>query len=167
MAHGATGLEASRIGADLEKRYPNYTSAQFNYLPVLRALEALNNNDPVKALEMTQASGPYELGVPGTAYYSGAFFGALYPIYVRGLAFSRMGRHREAAAEFQKIVDRPGTTQNDPIAPMARLQLARALSASGDRAGSAAVYSDLFTLWDNADPDLPVVQEARAEFRKL
>ena len=95
---------------------------------------SLNRGDPAKALEMTQAAAPYELGVPGTAYYSGAFFGALYPVYVRGLAFSRMGRHREAAAEFQKILDHPGLTLNDPIGPMARLQLARAWSASGDRA---------------------------------
>ena len=92
-----------------------------------------------KALEMTQAAAPYELAVPGTAF-TGAFFGALYPVYVRGLAYSRMGRHREAAAEFQKILDHPGMMLNDPIGPMARLQLARALSASGDRAKSAAAY---------------------------
>ena len=158
--------QAHKIEADLEKRYPDYTSVQFSYLPVLRALEALNRGDPVKALEMTQAAAPYELAVPGTAYYSGAFFGALYPVYVRGLAFSRMGRHREAAAEFQKILDHPGMTLNDPIGPMARLQLARALSASGDRAKSAAVYKDLLMLWKDADPDIPVVQEAKAESAK-
>ena len=158
--------QAHEIEAELEKRYPDYTSVQFSYLPVLRALEALNRDDPVKALEMTQAAAPYELAVPGTAYYSSAFFGALYPVYVRGLAFSRMGRHREAAAEFQKILDHPGITLNDPIGPMARLQLARALSASGDRAKSAAVYKDLLMLWKDADPDIPVVQEAKAESAK-
>ena len=112
---------------------------------------------------MTQVATPYELAVPGTAFYTGAFFGALYPVYVRGLAYSRMGRHREAAAEFQKILDHPGITLNDPIGPMARLQLARALSASGDRAKSAAAYKDLLALWKDADPDIPVVQEAKAE----
>ena len=155
--------QAQNVQADLEKRHPEYTSVRFSYLPVLRALEALNHGDPVKALEMTQAAAPYELAVPGTAYYSGAFFGALYPVYVRGLAYSRMGRHREAATEFQKILDRPGTTLNDPIGPMARLQLARALYASGDRAKSAAVYKELIMLWKDADPDIPVVLEARAE----
>jgi tetratricopeptide (TPR) repeat protein len=154
---------AHRIEAELEKRYPDYTSAQFSYLPVLRALEALNRGDPVKALEMTQAAAPYEFAVPGTAYYSSAFFGALYPVYVRGLAFSRLGRHREAATEFQKILDHPGMTLNDPIGPMARLQLARALTASGDRAKSAAAYQLLMTLWKDADPDIPVVREAKAE----
>ena len=67
------------------------TSVQFSYLPALWALEALNQDDPAKALEMTQASAPYDLAVPGTAYFTGAaFFGALYPVYVRGLAYSRL-----------------------------------------------------------------------------
>ena len=82
---------------------------------------------------------------------------------MRGLAYSRMGLHPEAAAEFQKILDHPGIMLNDPIAPMARLQLARALAASGDRAKSAAVYRNLFALWEDADPDIPVIQEAKAE----
>ncbi len=150
---------------DLEK-YTEDTSVQFSYLPALRALEALNQGDSAKALEMTQAAAAYDLAVPGTAFYDGSFFGALYPVYVRGLAYSRMGRHREAAAEFQKILDHPGITLNDPIGPMARLQLARALSASGDRAKSAAVYKDLLILWKDADSDIPLVQEAKAESAK-
>jgi len=158
--------QAHKIEADLEKRYPQDTSVQFSYLPALRALEAVNQGDPAKALEMTQAAAPYDLAVPGTAFFTGAFFGALYPVYVRGLAYSRMGRHREAAAEFQEILDHPGIVLNDPIGPMARLQLARALSASGDRAKSAAAYKDLLTLWKDADPDIPVVQEAKAESAK-
>ena len=155
--------QAHKIEADLAQRYPEDTSVQFSYLPTLRALEALNQGDAAKALEMTQVATPYDFAVPGTAFYAGAFFGAMYPVYVRGLAYSRMGRHREAAAEFQKILDHPGIMLNDPMGPMARLQLARALSASGDRARSAAAYKDLLTLWKDADPDLPVVQEAKAE----
>jgi tetratricopeptide (TPR) repeat protein len=155
--------QAHKIAAELEKRYPEDTSVQFSYLPALRALEALNQGDPAKALEMTQVATPYDLAVPGTAFYSGSFFGAMYPVYVRGLVYGRMGRYREAAAEFQKILDHPGIVLNDPIGPMARLQLARALSASGDRAKSAAAYTDLLTLWKDADPDLPVLQEAKAE----
>ena len=156
--------QAGNTVADLEKQYPEDTSVQFSYLPALRALEALTQGDPAKAVEMTQAAAPYELAVPGTAYFTGAsFFGALYPVYVRGLAYSRMGRHSEAAVEFQKILDHPGITLNDPIGPMARLQLARALSASGDRARSAAVYKDLLTIWRDADLENPVVRQARAE----
>jgi eukaryotic-like serine/threonine-protein kinase len=88
-------------------------------------------------------------------------------VYVRGLAYSRMGRHREVVAEFQKILDHPGIVLNDPIGPMARLQLARALSASGDRAKSAAAYKELLALWKDADPDLPVIQQAKAESARM
>jgi eukaryotic-like serine/threonine-protein kinase len=159
--------QAHKIETDLEKRYPEDTSVQFSYLPTLRALDALNEGDAAKAFEITQVATPYELAVPGTAYYSGAFFGALYPVYVRGHAYSWMGRHREATAEFQKILDHPGIVVNDPIGPMARLQLARALSASGDRAKSAAVFNDLLTLWKDADPDIPMLKQAKAEYAKL
>ena len=122
---------------------------------------------PAKALEMTQAAAPYDLAVPGTAYFTGAsFFGALYPVYVRGLAYSRMGRHREAAAEFQKILDHPGIVLNDPIGPMARLQLARALSASRRSRQIGRRLQGSPRSWKDADPDIPVVQDARAESAK-
>jgi eukaryotic-like serine/threonine-protein kinase len=157
--------QAQTIAAQLEKRYPEDTCVLFSYLPALAALDALNQGDAARALEITQAAVPYDLAVPGTAYLA-AFFGALYPVYVRGLAYSRMGRHREAAAEFQKILDHPGITLNDPIGPMARLQLARELAASGDRTKSAAAYKDLLALWKDADPDIPVVQDGKAESTK-
>jgi hypothetical protein len=161
LLHNST--QAHKLRTGFEQRYTEYTSAQFSYLPVLRALDALDHADPVKALEITDAAAPYEFGVPGIAFYGGAFFGALYPVYVRGLAYSRLSRHRDAVAEFQKILDHPGVTLVDPIGPMARLQLARALYASGDRAQSAAAYKDLLKLWKDADNDIQVVQEARAE----
>jgi len=156
--------QAHEIEVDLDKRYPEDTSVQFSYLPVLRALEALNKADAANALEMTQVAAPYDFAVPGTAFYTGAFFGALYPVYVRGLAYSRMRRHLEAAAEFQKILDHPGLVLNDPIRPMAGLQLGRALTASGDRTRSAAVYEDLLALWKDADPDMPILQQAHTEY---
>jgi eukaryotic-like serine/threonine-protein kinase len=160
--------QAHKIAAELERRYPQDTSVQFSYLPALWALEALNQDEPAKALETTQASAPYDLAVPGTAYFTGAsFFGALYLVYVRGLAYFQLGRSSEAAAEFQKILNHPGIVLNDPIGPMARLQLARALSASGDRAKSAATYKHLLELWKDADPDIPILREAKGEFATL
>jgi tetratricopeptide (TPR) repeat protein len=165
---GDYSAQTQNIAADLESLYPQDTSVQFSYLPVLWALEALNQDDPAKALEITHTSAPYDLAVPGTAYFTGAsFFGALYPVYVRGLAYSRLGRASEAATEFRKILDHPGLVLNDPIGPMARLQLARALSACGDRASAATVYQDLLALWQDADPDTPVVQQAIGECAKL
>jgi tetratricopeptide (TPR) repeat protein len=160
--------QARTIEADLEKRYPEDTSVQFSYLPALRALNALNEGDAAKALEITEANAPYELAVPGTSYFTGAsFFGAFYPVYVRGLAYSRMGRHLDATAAFQKILDHPGITLNDPIGPMARLAQARALSACGDSERAAGVYQDLLALWRNADLDTPLVEQAIAESAKL
>jgi hypothetical protein len=158
---------AHKIEVDLDKRYPEDTSVQFIYLPALRALAALNEGDAANALEMTQVAAPYDFGVPGTAFYTGAFFGVLYHVYVRGLAYSELGRPSEAAAEFQKIVDHPGLVLNDPIGPMARLQLARASSASGDHARSASIYADLLALWKNADPNIPVVTQGTAEYAAL
>jgi serine/threonine protein kinase/tetratricopeptide (TPR) repeat protein len=160
--------QANKIAGELQNRYPEDTSVQFSYLPALWALGALNQDDPAKALEMSQASAPYDLAVPGTAYFTGAsFFGALYPVYVRGLAYSQMGRHTEAAAEFQKILDHTGLVLNDPVGPLARLQLARALSASGDLPKSIAVYKNLLSLWKDADPDIPILKQANAEYAKL
>jgi eukaryotic-like serine/threonine-protein kinase len=160
--------QAQKIAAELENQYPEDTSVQFSYLPVLRSLEALDRDDATKALEMTQAAKPYDLAVPGTAYFAGAsFFGALYPVYGRGLAYSRMGRYAEAVAEFQKILDHPGIVLSDPIGPMARLQLARALSAFREQAKSAAAYEDFLALWKDADLEIPILKEARAEYAKL
>ena len=161
-------VQARQLVAELERRYPEDTSVQFSYLPALRGLEALDRGDPAKAVTMTEAAIPYEYAVPGTAFWAGAsFFGALYPVYVRGLAYSRMGSHREAVAEFQKILDHPGITLNDPMGAMARLQMARAWAAAGDHAKSAAAYKDLLTIWKDADSDIRVVQAARAEAAKL
>ena len=159
--------QAHSVKAELEKLYPQDTSVQFSYLPALRALESLNQGDPAKALEVAQAAASYELGVPGTAFYTGAFFGALYPVYVRGMAYSRMGHPREAAAEFKKFLDHPGLVLNDPIGPMSRLHLARALAASGDRAKSAAAYKDFLTLWKDADPNIPILRQVKAEYAEL
>jgi hypothetical protein len=160
--------QAHQIVAELERRYSEDTSVQFSYLPALRALEALNRGHPAKAVAMTQVATPYEFAVPGSAFWAGAsFFGALYPVYVRGLAYSRMGRHREAAAEFQKILDHPGIMLNDPMGAVARLQLARAFAASGDHAKATAAYKDLLTIWKGADTDIQLVQDARVESAKL
>jgi tetratricopeptide (TPR) repeat protein len=159
--------EAHKIEAVLDERYPQDTSVQFSYLPALRAVAALNQGDPTRGLEMSHAAAPYDLAVPGTAFFTGAFFGALYPVYVRGLAYSRLGRLSEAAIEFQEILDHPGLVLNDPIGLMARLQLARALSDSGDRAKSASIYTDLLTVWKDADPDIPILKQAKAEYARL
>jgi hypothetical protein len=135
------------------------------YLPTLRALFALNAHDPAGAIQALQVGSRYDLHTNGVLYIGR--FGALYPIYVRGLAYLASRQHAEAAAEFQRIVDHHSIVLVDPMDALARLQLARALALSGDTVKAKGAYDDLFALWQNADSDLPVVKQARAEYARL
>jgi predicted Zn-dependent protease len=156
---------AQTLTDDLEKRFPEDTCVKFEYVPELRALLALNRNDPAKAIELLQIAAPYELGAPRSSFH--AFYGVLYPIYVRGEAYLALHQGVEAAAEFQKILDHPGIAASDPVGALARLQIGRAYAMSGDQTKAKAAYQDFFTLWKDADPDIPVLQEAKAEYLKL
>jgi len=137
---------------------------QFSYLAALRALFALNQGQPSKAIEALMRA-RYELGVPGS-WYNGNF-GALYPIYVRGLAYLDARQGAEAVAEFQKMIDYRGALGTDPVSALARLQLGRAYALSGDKAKAKAAYQDFLTLWKDADPDIPILKQAQAEYAKL
>ena len=96
-----------------------------------------------------------------------AYFGMLYPIYVRGEAYRAANQPAEATAEFQRILDHRSIVIVDPMDAMARLQLARTLAVSGDTVKAKSAYDDLLTLWKDADPKIPVVEEARAEYARL
>ncbi len=150
---------------DLEKRFPEDTFVKFSYVPVLRALLALNHGEPSKAIELLQIAAAYELGTPGSTQYG--FFGALYPVYVRGEAYLVAHQWAEAAREFQNILDHRGIVFNDPIGALARWRLGRAFAFSGDTAKAKAAYQDFLTLWKDADQDIPILQQAKAEYAKL
>ena len=122
-----SGLET--LADDLERRFPEDTSVRFSYLPALRALLALNHGEPAKAIELLQIAVPYELGVPRSSFHG--FFGALYPVYVRGEAYLAAHQGAEAAAEFQKILDHRGIVVSDPIGALAHLQLGQSLRFVG------------------------------------
>jgi DNA-binding winged helix-turn-helix (wHTH) protein len=156
---GDTGRAQSLVD-DLAMRFPKNTLVQFDYLPEARAQLALDRNDPSKAVQALQAAAAYELG-------DMEHFNVGYPVYLRGQAYLAAHQDGEAAAEFQKILDHPGIVLNDPIAALARLGLARAYAAQGNTGKAKAAYGDFFTLWKNADPDIPVYQQARAEFTEL
>jgi hypothetical protein len=94
-------------------------------------------------------------------------FGTLYPTYARGLAHLGLRQGAAAAREFQKIVDHPGLVLADPVGAVARLQLGRALALTGDSGKARVAYQDFLTLWKDADPDLPILWQARAEFARL
>ena len=96
-----------------------------------------------------------------------ANFGGLYPAYVRGEAYLAAHRGVEAAAEFQKILNHCGVVGADPVGALAHLQLGRAFALLGDKTKAKTAYQDFLTLWKDADPDIPILQQAKAEYAKL
>ena len=157
--------QSRALAEDLARDFPDDTSVQFMYLPTLRALSSLNANDPAAAIQALQLALRYDLALGGVGFIG--HFGGLYPIYVRGLAYLAARQPAEAAAEFQRIVDHRSIVLVDPMDAMARLQLGRALALSGDTVKAKRTYDDLLTLWKSADPDLPVLEAARAEYARL
>jgi serine/threonine protein kinase len=149
----------------MEDQYPEDTCVRFSYSPALRGLLAMNEGRPAKAIECLTVCQPYELAQTGVSVLG--HYGALYPTYVRGLAYQQLHRNREAAAEFRRMLDHPGLLLADPIGPAARLQLARTLRDSGETAEAKAVYSKFLALWEHADSDIPILKEAQAEFACL
>jgi DNA-binding winged helix-turn-helix (wHTH) protein len=162
LAHDTSRSE--ELANDLEGRFPDDTSVKFSYLPTLRGLLTLNRGEAAKAIELLQLTVPYELGAPHSSMHG--FFGALYPVYVRGEAYLAAHKGTEAVAEFQKILDHRTIVVSDPIAALARLQLGRAYALSGDTAKAKTAYEDFLALWKNADPDIPVLKEANSEYVK-
>jgi serine/threonine protein kinase len=155
--------QAARLADDMAKRFPENTVAQFNYLPSLQGQLALERKDARNAIEVLQKVAPYELGLPG----DGSFTPAMYPVYIRGEAYLAANQGREGAAEFQKILDHRGVVVNEPIAALARLGLARAYAMQGEEFQARAAYHEFITLWKDADPDIPVLKEAKEEYGRL
>ena len=164
LAYAGDAGRAQTLADDLGKGFPDDTIVQFNYLPTVRAKLAVLHSNPQEALVILGAASPYELGLAAFDYYN---WPSLYPVYVRGEAYLAAHRGSEAAAEFQKILDHRGIVLNEPIGALAHLQLARAYSLQGDTAKSRAAYQDFLTLWKDADPDIPVLKQAKSEFAKL
>jgi eukaryotic-like serine/threonine-protein kinase len=167
LALGMSGdaSQAQSLANDLETDFPEDTSIRFNYLPSVYASLALEHGDPAKAIELLLVNVPYELSSPRSATF--AYFGALYPIYVRGQAYLALHRGAEAAREFQKIVVRRGIVIGDAFGVLAHLGMARAYAMQGDTAKAKAAYQDFLTLWKDADPDIPILIAAKSEYAKL
>jgi tetratricopeptide (TPR) repeat protein len=167
LAYARSGNEpeSQTLAKDLEQRFGEDTSVRFNYLPVLRAVYAMNHGEPEKAIESLRIASAQEWATPRAAIHG--FFGALYPVYMRGEAFLKAHQGPQAATEFQKIIDHPFLVFSDCIAALARLQLGKAYVMSGDLAKAKAAYGDFLTLWKDADREIPVYIQAKAEFAKL
>ncbi len=164
LAYAGEASRAQALANDLNRRFPEDTAMQFNYLPTLRAKLALAHSNPQEALEILRVAAPYELGLPAFGFYN---WPNLYPVYVRGEAYLAAHQGSEAAAEFQKILDHRGIVLNEPIGALAHLQLARAYTLQNDTAKARGAYQDFLTLWKDADPDIPVLKQAKAEYAKL
>lgn len=162
---GGEAVKAETLADKLSKEYPEDTHVQATYVPTLRALAALDKNDPGRAIDLLEANRQYEFGIPPLAFIH--FYGNMYPIYVRGLAYLAMHRAREAAVEFSRLLAHPGLEVGDPVDAAARRQLARALELAGDKTKAKSAYQDFLTSWQDADPDIPILKQAKAEFAKL
>ena len=157
LAMTGEGKRAQAIVDDLGRRFPDDTIVHQVNIPVVRALVELDGKAPEKAIEALQPTTPYELGSAQ----------GLLPIYIRGQAYLQAKRGTEAVQEFQKIVDHRGVAPTFPEHSLAKLGLGRAYRMTGDTAKARAAYQDFFALWKDADPDVPILKEARAEYAKL
>ncbi|MGC1294453.1 MAG: hypothetical protein WA869_05370 [Alloacidobacterium sp.] len=164
FAYARDDARAKALADDLDKRFPEDTIVQFNYLPSVRGKLAINKGNPSGAIESLSASVPYELGATRAIDLD---WTAMFPVFVRGEAYLAARRGSEAAAEFQKILDHRGLVLNQPIGALAHLGLGRAYVLQGDIPKAKAAYQDFLTLWKGADPDIPILNQARAEYAKL
>jgi tetratricopeptide (TPR) repeat protein len=152
--------EAQRLAEDLAKRFPEDTSVQFNYLPTIRGSIALVQNAASKTIEELRTASPYELGtLPGEL--------SLMPVYIRAQAYLAENDGGAAAAEFQKILDHRGIVVTEAIGALAHLGLGRACALEGDNAKARTAYQDFLRLWKDADTDIGILQEAKAEAFRL
>ncbi|MBB5345398.1 winged helix-turn-helix domain-containing protein [Tunturibacter empetritectus] len=164
FAYTKDDARAKALADDLDKRFPEDTIVQFNYLPSVRGRLALNKGDASGAIQVLGIAAPYDLG--GTRAID-LDWSAMFPVFVRGEAYLAARRGSEAAAEFQKILDHRGLVLNQPIGALAHLGLGRAYVLQGNLPKAKAAYEDFLTLWNDADPDIPILQQAKAEYRKM
>ena len=153
---------AKAIVDELEKNYPANTILKLYWLPTINAAIELDQGNSSQALVDLEAAAPYELGIPPQMVT-----GTLYPAYLRGQAYLLAHNGTAAAAEFQKLLDHRGIVVNFVTGSLAHLQLGRAYAMTGDTARAKAAYNDFLTLWKNADPDVPILKQAKAEYEKL
>ena len=164
LASAGDQARARSMADALQKQFPLNTTLNSYWIPVVRAYVELRGGHSDQALEFLRESAPYDLAFPLPQYTEG---GQLYPPYVRGQAYLALNRGREAAAEFQKFIDHRTIVANSPLAALARLGLARAYTAQGDAAKARVAYQDFFALWRDADPDIPILKEAKTEYARL
>ena len=162
LARVGDAARAKAMVQALEKSDPLNTVLKLYWLPTLKAAIELNGGNSAQALIFLEAAAPYELGVPPPTLE-----GTLYPAYLRGQTYLLARQGQAAATEFEKFLDHRGIVLNFPLAALAHLQLGRAYAMNSDTAKAKSAYQDFLTLWKDADPDIPILKEAKAEYAKL
>ena len=164
LARTGDAAQARKIADDLAHRFPLNTMINRYWLPAIDASIEIGRNNPAKAIERLRTATEYELGTPTPQFEVG---GSLYPAYVRGQAYLSLRQGAEAAAEFQKFLDHRGIAVNSPLEALAKLQLGRAYVLAGDKTKARHAYLEFLELWKDADPDIPVLKQAKVEYAKL
>lgn len=162
FARAGDVAHAQNLADALNQECPQNTIVQGFWLPAIRAAVRISTKDGNRAVELLQGTAVYDMG-----QFPPFFVGTLYPAYVRGEAYLLARRGREAAAEFQRIIDHRGIVLNYPTGTLAYLGLARAYALQGDSERARSSYDRFLTLWKHADPDTPIFQQAKAEYAKL
>jgi eukaryotic-like serine/threonine-protein kinase len=160
LARSGETSAAEAIAADLAQRFPSDTLLNAVDLPAIRAAEELDRGNGSEAVRKLQAALPFDLG-------KGTRMTGLYAPYLRGVAYLRVGDGKAAEAEFRKLIDHRGLAAGRPHTALALLGLARARALTGNSSGSRMAYQDFLALWKDADPSIPVLQRARAEYARL
>jgi len=162
-ALAATGdvAGAQAVADSLARNHPRDTVLNAVSLPLIRSSMELERGNATQAVELLRSSRPYELGF-GFLYYP-----SFMPTYTRGQAYLKLRDGSNAAAEFRKVLDHRGLDPVSPIYALARLGLGRANALAGDLVGAKSAYQDFFAVWTNADPDIPVLKQAKAEYAAL
>jgi tetratricopeptide (TPR) repeat protein len=166
LALSGGSSRSDALASDLEKRFPEDTFVKFTYAPVLHALTSLKRGKPEESVERLQVALRYELAGNGLNF-AHLYLGGLHSAWVRGEALMAAHQYAEAAAEFQKILDHRGVVGLDPIGALAHLKFGRVFALSGDRGKARASYQHFLALWKDADPDIPILKSAKAEYSRL
>jgi DNA-binding winged helix-turn-helix (wHTH) protein len=159
LARSGRTAEASTIADQVSAERPEDTLVQHYFVPTIRAEIKLRQHDPATAIDLLRGTAKYDLAFTGFDY--------LYPAYIRGLAYLELGDGQSAAAQFQKLIDNPGFTVRHVTGPLAWLQLGRAQKMMGDEVARRKSYETFLDLWKDADPDIPIYQQAKTEYAKL
>jgi len=160
LARAGDTSRSQKLIEELAREFPTDTLLNSVWLPVARATNQIRADQAGQAVDTLEAAVPYEFGSPP--------YGAIYwPMYVRGEAYLRLHNGAKAATEYQKILDHRGIAPTSPLYPLARLGLGRAYALQGDATKAKAAYQDFFAVWKDADPAVPILKEAKAEYAKL